>query len=490
LLDTVFIGNASNTWRAIEYGIELLKIEKGIIWRVGNGKNIRIWRDNWIPRDFYLRPIKRRRPSRLKWVADLIDEERMEWKIDILQQIFAPADVEVILKIKFSYRTEDIIAWHFERSGIFSVKSAYKLALNLSTLDTHASSSENKNRRCLWQHILKADIPPKVKIFARRLARNALPTNVNKKARNILKDDTCHICGMESESSYHAVVACPHSRALSEAMRTDWPVPHDSQFQLSGPDWFLLLLDRLSKEERSAMILIFWRNWSDRNSVTHGGRCLSIKASAHALRGLQTTLLQIQHNISDDMKGKRPLNIFAGNQKQEVPKEKQTAKLLWQPPEKRWIKINVDGSYVERTGQASAGVLIRDHNGHVLVSAWRYLFHCSSAEEAEIFSCREGLLLAHHWCNGPVILESDCSSCLAALSKQGINCSIHASLVQDVKMIMTMLENVHLVKVPREQYRVAYELAQHARRVCSSAVWLGRVPSCIEHVVLQDCNVT
>ena len=53
-----------------------------------------------------------------------------------------------------------------------------------------------------------------------------------------------------------------------------------------------------------------------------------------------------------------------------MPKEKQTAKLLWRPPEEGWIKINVDGSYVERTGQASAGVIIRDHNGHVLVSAW------------------------------------------------------------------------------------------------------------------------
>ena len=87
-------------------------------------------------------------------------------------------------------------------------------------------------------------------------------------------------------------------------------------------------------------------------------------------------------------------------------------------------------------------------------------------------------------------MESDCSSCLAALGNQRIDRSIHESLVQDVKMIMTMLENVCLVKVTREQNRVAQELAQHASRVCSSAIWLGSVPSCIEHVVLQDCNVT
>ena len=47
LEDTVFSGNASSSWQAISHGLDLLK--KGLLWRVGNGKSIRIWRDNWIP---------------------------------------------------------------------------------------------------------------------------------------------------------------------------------------------------------------------------------------------------------------------------------------------------------------------------------------------------------------------------------------------------------------------------------------------------------
>ena len=50
LLDTTFCSNPSSTWQAIMKGLELLK--KGIIWRLGDGKQIRIWRDPWIPREF------------------------------------------------------------------------------------------------------------------------------------------------------------------------------------------------------------------------------------------------------------------------------------------------------------------------------------------------------------------------------------------------------------------------------------------------------
>jgi hypothetical protein len=55
LIDTVFTGNASSTWHAIEYGLELLK--KGVIWRIGNGTSVRIWRDPWIPRHDYYKTI-------------------------------------------------------------------------------------------------------------------------------------------------------------------------------------------------------------------------------------------------------------------------------------------------------------------------------------------------------------------------------------------------------------------------------------------------
>lgn len=43
LIDTVTPANASPTWNAILHGLDLLK--QGLIWRIGNGSSVRIWRD-------------------------------------------------------------------------------------------------------------------------------------------------------------------------------------------------------------------------------------------------------------------------------------------------------------------------------------------------------------------------------------------------------------------------------------------------------------
>jgi hypothetical protein len=130
LTDTVFTGNGSPTWSAIEYGLQLLK--KGIIWRVGNGAAIRAWRDPWIPREGGYQPRTAQGRCRYRWVSDFLLHNG-EWNMIRLHQYFALEDVSEILKIKPSKRNEvDFVAWFPEKSGTFSVKSAYRLALTMS----------------------------------------------------------------------------------------------------------------------------------------------------------------------------------------------------------------------------------------------------------------------------------------------------------------------------------------------------------------------
>lgn len=86
LMDTVFPQSASPSWRALTFGLDLLK--EGLIWRVGDGQNIKIWRHNWFPKDLGLRVLGRRRACRLKWVAQLMNDDGTGWNHGSLTATF------------------------------------------------------------------------------------------------------------------------------------------------------------------------------------------------------------------------------------------------------------------------------------------------------------------------------------------------------------------------------------------------------------------
>ena len=115
---------------------------------------------------------------RMRWVSELLDTDGRDWDFDRLIQIFNPADVEEIVKIKIpARRMEDFIAWHMEKTGLFSVRSAYNLAFRIKLgQGTASSSSAPDGARKVWSRVWSGKIPPKVNVFTWKLARNRLPT--------------------------------------------------------------------------------------------------------------------------------------------------------------------------------------------------------------------------------------------------------------------------------------------------------------------------
>jgi hypothetical protein len=105
------------TWRSILKGLELLK--KGVIWWVGNGENIRIWEDQWLPCGITRKPITLRRGIILSKVSDLIDPVNADWDKELIQATFWPKDVPKILAIPVHLEMEDVLAWHYDSKGLF-----------------------------------------------------------------------------------------------------------------------------------------------------------------------------------------------------------------------------------------------------------------------------------------------------------------------------------------------------------------------------------
>jgi hypothetical protein len=183
--------------------LELLK--KGLIWRTGNGQSVRIWQDNWIPRDYTLKVIGSRGKSRLNRVSSLIDVHGT-WKEELVRRTFPPIDADIIMKIKTSPRREaDFIAWQHEKNGVFTVRSAYKLGLSLMLQENGyvASSNAPVNNKEIWKTIWKCQVPEIVRIFGWRAAQNSLATEMNKHRRNMPVTGICSICGLEQEDTTH-----------------------------------------------------------------------------------------------------------------------------------------------------------------------------------------------------------------------------------------------------------------------------------------------
>lgn len=79
------------------------------------------------------------------------------------------------------------------------------------------------------------------------------------------------------------------------------------------------------------------------------------------------------------------------------------------------LKANVDGAFNPKMGEAGLGVIIRDHEGKPLLMAWRVIWFCRSAEEAEATACLDGVRLGERWPEKRLILETDSATVVAKL---------------------------------------------------------------------------
>ncbi|EEE56362.1 hypothetical protein OsJ_05493 [Oryza sativa Japonica Group] len=181
LIDTAFPSNTSPTWKGIEHGLELLK--RGLIWRVRDGRTTKIWRNRWVAHGEKVEVIQKKNWNRLTYVHELLIPGTNAWNEALIRHVATEEDANAILKIHVpNQETSDFPAWHYEKTCLFSVRSAYKLAWNLTEsaqVQTSSSTATNGERK-LWENVWKADVQPKVKIFAWKLAHSRLPTWENK----------------------------------------------------------------------------------------------------------------------------------------------------------------------------------------------------------------------------------------------------------------------------------------------------------------------
>jgi hypothetical protein len=87
----------SYTWYSIQKAKWILK--KGGLWNVGNGQNINIWTDCWLPRQQGYKIWTPKGEASQQWVKDLMVPETRWWNRQLINNLFLPFEAEQILQI-------------------------------------------------------------------------------------------------------------------------------------------------------------------------------------------------------------------------------------------------------------------------------------------------------------------------------------------------------------------------------------------------------
>ncbi|KAE8801551.1 hypothetical protein D1007_22875 [Hordeum vulgare] len=232
---------------------------------------IKVWRDSWVPRGPSLRPIAAKGCCRVNKVSNFL-KGNGSWDIVLLNTFFTRADVQVIRAIRTSPSQEEgFISWFPGKYGQFSVKPAYRLAMqeHVETHGNSACSARPEGDHPYWNLIWQARVPNKMRSFAWRVAVDALPTNECKSRHHIPVHVACRVCGAMEDSFFHALVICPKSMELWDLMRQDWPLPAKEKLVDTGKEWLFDILAHHNKEVRAMIIILLWWIWSLLNDMLH-----------------------------------------------------------------------------------------------------------------------------------------------------------------------------------------------------------------------------
>jgi hypothetical protein len=150
----------SYAWRSILSARDI--VQKGAAWIIGNGRKVRIWKDNWVPPHLHATVFSPVRGIQEEATVNelIIDDIRM-WDRRLLNQIFLPMEAQAIANIPLpSSDREDILFWPGEKSGEYSVRSAHHFLSNEKVVNQPGPSLLPWDK--LWKLIWKLPLPTRV----------------------------------------------------------------------------------------------------------------------------------------------------------------------------------------------------------------------------------------------------------------------------------------------------------------------------------------
>ncbi|CAN1167394.1 Putative ribonuclease H protein At1g65750 [Linum perenne] len=355
---------------------------------IRDGNDTLFWTNNWVDSD--LRLIDYANTDDVEFdidctVASMTNSEG-QWDFQRLEKFLPPEAVDMVVGMsppRASSGSDDWV-WGLEKSGMFSIRSAYNIICN-------HEFAQNPN---LWKTVWRWKGPNRITHFLWLAAKEKLLTNEARSRRGLCLGGDCRWCSGEAESTAHVLRDCNFAKAFWQAI---------GDFDLNTPDWQLNLSEWFQAFLASDNGLRFgigcWFLWRARNERIFAGSVESAKAIASKA-------------LNWEIKVREATN-FEANILDSQRKERQIA-VAWKAGPPGWIVINSDGSVLGNRGGAAVGGLLRNEDGQC-VEAFAMNLGICSITRAEIRGAIEGIRRA--WSGGyrKVEVQMDSQAAIAIL---------------------------------------------------------------------------
>ncbi|XP_057543436.1 uncharacterized protein LOC130821664 [Amaranthus tricolor] len=201
-------------------------------------------------------------------VTELIDFNNAMWDADALAQYFDTNTAVAILTMPLSSQwPTDKLYWFLNKSGVFSMKSGYWLAL--LGHNTEADSFESVEIEKLWRLVWNVLDLPKLCQFLWRLCKGSLASKAVLYNRYCVLSSTCDRCGNDNETVFHSLYDCPKAMIIWEkhaahSLLVDAP-------RESFPEFFSWIHGHTTNEEFASICATLWAAWFYRHKQVFEG---------------------------------------------------------------------------------------------------------------------------------------------------------------------------------------------------------------------------
>ncbi|XP_022762175.1 uncharacterized protein LOC111308119 [Durio zibethinus] len=206
-----------------------------------------------------------------------------------------------------------------------------------------------------------------------------------------------------------------------------------------------------------------WGIWRERNNELYGEQTKTTQATAAFIK---------QYNAE-----------FNNAQ---VPRVSQsTSSRHWLRPTEGRVKVNFDGAFAKQDRKGGAGVVIRDHNGHVLGAAAIQIHAVNDPFQVESRAVVLSLQFAHEMGFTNIDLEGDCLTVVRSLKMTTMDLSPIGVIIEEARK--RMFHSCNVPHVLRSGNRVAHKLARHSILLENDEFWVEEFLAVIAETLHDDC---